>query len=598
MKNPHSKILTLALLAVFCASSQLCAAAGPAIYEPRFQSVSGMTALSGTFAVGPSGGLFASANGSTAAGTINLRVQPLYTQPWRWAALIYWGGTDAANTTTVSVTSAGGTFWSYIQLGITGGSLVLAVGANNDDLSTALPLGVPGYYWVGAASDGNQVCVYRIPQGHAGLINSGGFHTVSSAAETVLTYANNYVNGGHTPSPFAAMQTMTMSNSSATNGIMGVMFSVNSLAGGTDSRLLAPAICPVSITRPDGTVDTTGRVMIPDSYAGGAYDAIFSAHGNGSDEYSGFASGAQDNGVAFASLRAAGFAMMLLRGDVARTGVTSFQSYSTNYASGWGAPNSTAVRLQMITQVQALMPGMRNLHGIGQSMGALDLLSLQMDYPGLFKSLYCISGVANLSATYNAANGGADDSSYINVAYPIYYVCISSTSGTTSPGSDTTHWTPVTTPGGLLTGAYATASLGTNGGAWVSGTSYSANQVVFVNATALATLVDHDPNLRPDALASLPMAFSHGTSDSTIPLAQLQVFVATMTAAGNTPSLTTAAGGHLAAALYSGPTMTSFFQAHNPTGGSVLQINSARDLLKFDPMIASSSIFTHHKRAA
>jgi len=519
------------------------------VYEPLFEGVGGFASISGTFVIASGGGLIATTAGTTASGIINLpQIVNGSTMVWRFAALIQYNG-DSTNNTDVYVQNPNDTSYGNFIFYISGGNLCTSVGGNSQLSVSGAVSG--NSYWFVAASDGNQVITAIIPAAHGGIIAGSG----TAANENYKIYAATYANGAHTPA-FEGMGQIYITQKSTTNIVKGVFFNIGSLSGGSDSRMQPPAICPVSITRPDGTVDNTGIVFIPETYHDASpgqpqylVNHIHVTHPNNSTEQRGFLTTDPDGGAAFAYLRNAGFIMSLIRGDPS--------SFSNNYASPWGGANGLGVRRQLLAWIAANLPYVNNLFIIGQSMGGLDGLNLFMNDPSSISGYAGISAVANMTAAYNGSNSGTAESSTIDAVYPSYYVSLQN-SNTGNALSNTTWWQQVTLPGGLLQAPYATD---TNEGAYSSGTTYASGQVVYSNATAMSQLADHDPTLRPGAFVNLPMEFWHGTSDTTIPLAQLQAFQTAMSNLGVTVTINQVSGGHLAnSALWNGSAIASLFR--------------------------------------
>jgi pimeloyl-ACP methyl ester carboxylesterase len=366
-------------------------------------------------------------------------------------------------------------------------------------------------------------------------------------------YAATYANGAHTQ-VFTGMGQILISTKSTSNIVKGVFFNIGSLTGGPNPRMQPPAICPVSITRPDGVVDPTGIVFIPETLHDASpgqpqhlVNLIHVDHPNNSDEHTGFRITDPDGGAAFAYLRNAGFIMSMIRGDPS--------SYSNNYASPWGGANGLAVRQQLINWIRTNLVYVNDLNWIGQSMGGLDGLNYQLQYGGL-SGFVGISAVADMTAIYNGSNGGTAYSSTIDSVYPTYYVSLQN-NNTGNALTNTTWWQQITPPGGVLQLPYAGY---TNEGAYSSSATYAANQIVYSNATAMSQLADRDPTLRPGAFVNLPMEFWAGTSDTTVPLAQTLAFQTAMSNLGVTVTINQESGGHLVnSALWNGPAIASLF---------------------------------------
>jgi pimeloyl-ACP methyl ester carboxylesterase len=521
-------------------------------YEPLFEGTGGFASLSGgAFAIASGGGLVAATAGTTAVGIINLpKIVNGSTMPWRFAALVYFGG-DTTHSTSVQIQNPNDTSWGVFNFTINNG-LSTGVGGNGQmTLQSNLTAGQ--YFWFTAASDGNQVVTAIIPKGHAGIAYNPTYAS-TVLQEAYETYTATYATSGHTPA-FTGMGQIKISTASTQNVVLGVFFNAGALTGGPDPRMQPPAIVPVSITRPDGTVDTTALVFLPEAFHDAApgqpqfmCNAIHVDHPNGSDERTGLRLSDPDTGTAFAYLRSQGFIMSLIRGDES--------SYTSNYASPWGGANGLAVRQQLIAWMRTNLPYMNNLYWIGQSMGGLDGLNYELQYPGSLAGYVGISAVANMTAAYNGSNSGENFASTIEGAYPSYYVSLQN-SNTGNALSNTTWWQQVTLPGGLLQSPYAGY---TNEGAYSSGTTYAANQVVYSNATAMSQLADHDPTLRPGAFVNLPMEFWHTTGDTLIPLAQLQAFQTAVQGAGGNFTINTSTGNHLGnAAEWNGPGIAALF---------------------------------------
>ncbi len=528
-------------------------------YEPLFQTAASMFSLSGAaFSIASGGGLVSSVNGTQASGIILLPKINDATKPWRMNVRMVYNG-DASHNTLVCFQNPNDTSYGSFNVGFAGGQIYVGVGGGQQ-IGTIDGCVNGQTYDFFAASDGNQVSVGSIPLGHGGIENNANFSS-HAAAETFNTYALSYTSGGHAP-PYQNTGQIQILQSSSANVIKGILFNQGGLGGGADPRFQPPCICPVSVTRPDGAIDNTGQVFIPESYTGASqFDLALVGHPNASSENTGFRLLDPDSGTAFAYLRNSGVAMAFVRGDPA--------SYSSNYASPWGAAIGVGVWKQFLDTFLTLLPGpatapssVKNLHLIGQSMGALTMLNFAMNHASLpVRSFSGISGVVNLLAAYTGANGGTNFASTVNGAFLTYYLSLSG-SNSANAVTNTTFWQQITPPGGILPKPYATY---TNRGTYSSGTAYNKNDVVSVAATSSGQVAIADPNLRPDALNNLAIALWHGASDTLIPTADTSAFVTTMTNEGNVPTLTSVTGGgHLnVAGLWNGAGLLANINAGN-----------------------------------
>ncbi len=533
-----------------------------AFYEPLFQSTGAFGSTSGaTLTVAGGGGIVSGTNGTAAVGTIQLPKPIDNTKPWRVNVRIAYAS-DATNDVSVYFQNPNDTTYGGFALRVTGGGFYLSVaaGTGSTELNLNGGLVTSTTYDLFVASDGQNVNFGIIPVGRGGTNNQTGYNTGIATAENFNTVANTFGATGKVGA-FVNVSQIKVSTSSSTNTIKGILVNQGSLGGGTDSRFQPPCWCPITITRPDGTVDNTGTLAIPESYTGASqFDLALVGHGNNSNEQQGFRTADPDTGTAFATLRANGVAMAYLRGDPS--------SFANNYASPWGAANGVNLWKQFYDTMLSLLPGpngapcVKNLHLIGQSMGGVSMLNFAMLYPSLpIRSFSGISAVVSQKDMYNGTNGCTNYSSTINGAFLTYYVSLSA-GNTGNAVTNGTYWQQVTSPGGILAKLYAAY---TNRGTYSGGTTYALNDVVSTVATSFGQVAYSDPNLRASALNYLPIVLWQGSADASVGPASVSNFVTTMTSEGNTPTENViSGGGHLnVSTLWSGSGLLANIQAGN-----------------------------------
>jgi pimeloyl-ACP methyl ester carboxylesterase len=459
------------------------------VYKPLIESTA---EFSGTPAIAAGGGLVSASAGSNAAGTFYLPVVPNPRQPWRFGFLFRYGTADT-DLVKLNIYNPNDYSWGEVHCQFNGGVVSVGAGGSSSFFLSMSNAANGSLWWFIGASDGNQVSLGFLPATHAGINGAPSYLADATTMEAGASYAWNYSNSGHTM-PFTGMQQIAISTNSAATALLGVFFNIGSLTGGWDSRMQPPGGVPVSITRPDGTVDTTGSVSLPETYTGLApQDFILVGHPNDSDSTVGFRTADPDMGAAFAYLRFnAQYAMATIRGDPS--------VYTGPYASEWGAPNGVAVRRQLVSWMRANLPNLRNLFIIGQSMGGLTGLGYALQYPGGARAMVGISAATNLTDLWNGANGGIASASTIQAAYPTFYVSLAG-SNTGNALSNTTYWQQITGPGGILNYPYAQYP---NKGAYAGGTTYNLNDVVYSAPSAVPQLADQDPKFHADDLPGYP----------------------------------------------------------------------------------------------
>jgi hypothetical protein len=598
----------------------------PGVYQPSFQNASGLSNISGTFAVASGGGLIASVSGTTASGNINLPVIIDSSKQFRIAFLVQYGG-SAGDGKSLNVSIANPANAQSAVKFVIGANLTIDYGFSQAG-QTTWPAGTtPQKYWLTVTGDGGMggatplVSIAVIPIAHSGLYYTG-YADSSSEQINAIPYNQQY-SGVQALNGLSQIQISTQSTS---NVLLGVWASIGGLQGAPDPRMQPPALMRTSING-----DNQVYIRVPETYTGtGTTDMIVSSHGNASFSLQGQASVGGDGGAAFATLAANGYLILACQNgndynqvltvgaagatngatsipvaaltspvpagtaltwnngtsavttltQTAYVGATSLTVngtwggsgnltsgntatytasgiYSGPLSSNWGAPGPlVSFELNNIAVVKNNFPGIRNTYKVGQSMGLLNSLMEVSYQPSVYKAVYGIDGVTNLSDCYT--NSGF--SGIINPAYPTYYVCIQANTG--QAVTATAYWQPITPIGGYPSATYQAAPYVVRG-AYSGATAYAVNDVVFANATTLTQVADHDPQLRPALYTSIPMRFVVASGDTTIsPTANAALFSTTVNALGGSTSVLTVTGGHLAAPSYSGSDMLAFFQAH------------------------------------
>lgn len=519
------------------------------VYIPEFQNTGQLSTISGgSFAIASGGGLVSSSSGTQCIGHINLS-QPIdSTKKFRAAFLFEWNG-DTTNTMTVTLYGPGTD--DHYKLGIqvpnTGTSNVMLQYGFSTNTSNACPMTSGQKYWFYLASDGTRHTYGIIP--YAG---SGGIATVATAvngADVALTQLNTVTSGG--VAPLGSLTRIRIDQRSATTKLLGVFVNQEKYTGGSDTRLRPPASIPITVTPTNLTGDTSAFVRLPPGYNGrGGTDVVIWGHSNGNNSLDQLQTNATDGGALGAYLVNAGYMLASVSGDSS--------NLNSAVTSAWGAPYGLQYYKALVDKIRADFPGVRNFYWVGLSMGCINGLSFHKRYPGNLKKLVGISGVTNLSDCYNL---GGSIQTAIQTAYITHYVCIQA--GTGNAVTNTSFWTPITSPGQILRSDYY-ASPYTVRGLYSGATAYSVNDIVYSNLTSLASIVSDDPDKSPETWKNLPMKFWYGTADSTIsPTANSPQFITRVTAqGGNATGVAVSGAGHLnTTTLFDGPAVVAFLQS-------------------------------------
>ncbi|MBC7981626.1 peptidoglycan-binding protein [Candidatus Parcubacteria bacterium] len=366
------------------------------LYNPLFTSTSSLTSTSG-LTTGVGGGLVAQTAGVSGVGYVNFPNAININSPWKYAVLFEYNG-DKVNSANVqllaSTTVANNDLTGFAsQIAFTGTTTAF-LDISNNMIYHGQPLNSGQKYWAVAGGDGRKVTIGILPfDQRRGLRYSfGGVdQTVNTDLFTSLSTSTVYHSGfPWQVNAFTDMERIKFTNSSTSTKILGFYINTDSAVGTTsDSIFNPPGIIHTTVNG-----DTTVVIRFPKNYDGIApIDVIYLAHPNGSDECDGSCATSPDQGQAFASLVDAGYIVVYSRGDSS--------SYTSPLASPWGASPGLAARKDVLDYVKSSFGPVRKVYWVGTSMGLLDGLNFNMQYPNYLSGIAGISGVTNLSYAYN-----------------------------------------------------------------------------------------------------------------------------------------------------------------------------------------------------
>lgn len=358
------------------------------VSEPLFQNINGLASKANTFAIASGGGLIASVVSTNATGVLNFPKVIDFTKTFRCACLLEYN--SGTGTTKVSFQKSANVR-SGVNITIANGAVYVAIGfvMIHNAITTNVANG--DKFWLSIVGDGSFVTISLLKDATRYGIKAAT--TNDANTDFYNQYATNYTEGGNTT--FDAWDQCKVENSSATTKILSVFVTQeNKYFGFPESRMQVPAI--IKNTSPLGDVTTVTR--IPKQYNGiNTTDLIMYMHPNASDENRAQTSNAPDLGAAMAYLVDKGYIVTSCLGTDDGAG-----TYTGAEASNWGAYGGLKFRHDVIQWCLTNFPGIRNIYVVGESMGFLNSLSLQITYPGLVKAMVGISGVTNLSYAYNS----------------------------------------------------------------------------------------------------------------------------------------------------------------------------------------------------
>jgi len=367
------------------------------VYQPSFNSINGFANKSGTFAIAGGGGLIASTGGSNATGDFNLPKVIDLTKPFKFTTLLEYNTTTG--TTKVSIYNSSNTR-SVVNIYINSNGISSEVGYTtlHNSLNTGLVNGQK--YWFNIVGDGTVITISLLPLLRYGITDSSSYNG-PVLSDYYKSYSTGFTEGGN--STFVGWDRIKVENSSTTCKILSVFFTQeNKFFNDVNGLIQSPFImCPTI------SGDNTPIIRIPKSYNTNTYtDLVVVMHPNGSDEKTGIGKNAIDTGTAIAHLVEQGYIV-----------ITSLGATDGNIngamASNWGCYNGLKYRYDTIQWCLNNLNGIRNIYGLGLSMGGLNALSFQKTYPSLLKAIVGISPVTNLTYAYNSESF----STIINSAY-------------------------------------------------------------------------------------------------------------------------------------------------------------------------------------
>jgi hypothetical protein len=385
--------------------------AGGAVLPPWIVSVPTITDLTPFSAttnfpdVSGAGGFRAQFDGLTATGTILLPANIDTSRPFHFGALFEYRSGDARDTIV--------NLQSTVEQSFLG--IVFQVGANGVKISTgthtffslAANLVNLDRFWLGISFDATgNVEVWMTPDMHGPFFNASTFGG-SVHADYAVPIAKTYAGGSNGNGGWlTGVSKIVLATGSQQTRVLSVFARQGDFLSGPADRKEPP-----TLLNPVINGDTTPLIRVPEyQVASGARDLVVIFHGANSSETFGQTDGqGGDQGVAFASLVEAGYAIAIMRGTDDFSGTT----FSGPKASNWGAPNALLTWWKQLIDDTKAKFGFRNVYFVGQSMGLVNALNLHALSPTTAKAIIGISGACNLGYAYGTEGFAAS----INAAY-------------------------------------------------------------------------------------------------------------------------------------------------------------------------------------
>ncbi len=506
-------------------------------YTPLFKRL-GIAAPSG-LSIASGGGIVATTGGTNGTGYITLPKAIDTTKKFRFSALIQIGTgstTDSTNSVQVQLCRTDNSFTSgaYCQINSGGANIVIGGSASNT-INAAIPAGTR--LWFTIAGDGNRITVAAFPASTAPL----------SASQVASAYTNLYYqtkltsNFANSTTTFANLTRIYFQNQSAQHQILGYFLNAGDWSGPNDSLLNPPFVQEFT-----NSGDTSCWVLVPGSYGGyktSNYCAFHHPSGN-----SGFLYDFPTAQPTFLNLWYGGYIVFGSSGS--GNGTIGGASDSC-----WSAPAGLGYKKFLVDYIRTNLPLGNNLVHLGGSMGGLNALAYELQFPGSCRGIATVSAAAGLTDSYAAS---ATFANLIKAAFGRIYVCIQAGTGN-APASSPTFWTAINlekeAPADLYYGAtYTWRDI------YAAGTAYAVNDIVFVASTAAGnTFNDYDPTLNTHGLLNVPIYMLHASDDSVVNISQMNNFATNLTADGGTVTATTRGSGHITTSVFDTAGIKTFF---------------------------------------
>lgn len=376
---------------------------GAGFFEPLFKSATAFGTKTNTFAIAGGGGLVSSSAGVNATGIMTLPKVVDFTKPFRYGVMFeYVSGNGVAKVAIQS--SANNRSGVAVYCHNTGG---MSVDTGQLSLHNSINQNLASFqrFWLSIVGDGTNVYIL-LGQDYKrfGTRDSTVFNGDTNC-DYWRTFPIAFTEGGNPV--FDSWDQIKFENSSSTIKIMSVYFSQeNKFFGPDNGKMGVPAVM-----NPTVSGDATAFIRLPKNYDGlNPIDLVLYNHPNASTGTRAQETTCSPNlGYAMADVATQYIIASCLGTDDATNAYTSAE------ASNWGAPGGLKFRYDLIQWCLTNLPGIRNIYVIGESMGCLNALALIRQYPGLIKAIVGISGVTNLTYSYNSEGFNTT----INTAYGV-----------------------------------------------------------------------------------------------------------------------------------------------------------------------------------
>jgi hypothetical protein len=169
------------------------------------------------------------------------------------------------------------------------------------------------------------------------------------------------------------------------------------------------------------------------------------------------------------------------------------------------------------------------------------VLAYERHYPGQ-AAIWTVSGAVDLSGAFTSGAGYSSSlQSAVQTGNSLWYQSLAAGNIGHTPASSPTYWKALNTTTTPVPPAYLDARYFamTTTAAWAVGTTYAANQLVYVPYSgSVGGLSSLDPNLNTGAFTNVPIIMFHCSNDSVVPSNVMSTFSTNVTASGTSQSVT------------------------------------------------------------
>lgn len=440
----------------------------------------------------------------------------------RHAANDWWSGFRVTALSTSYLSASVGSLAPFNRYGFTGGVL--------------------GLVWLTLVSDGNYVwfSVARASTNDILAANPAYQAVFDKFAwtETATSVNSGGLCWGDPANSATWLSRLYLENTSVNNRIIGVYTSVGSLEGPSDGLFSPPMFAAPRIGN-----DATAQVWLPGTYHSASSSPLVIQH-HPNSAGAGWSWGSD----IITNLHGGGYILANI------VGLDNTADWAGATASNWGAPAGLRYRNLLVDWIRRYLPGASKLGHLGFSMGGLNALAYEREYPGA-SAIVSICGAVDLTDSYT--NRGF--STIIKNGYGQWYQSLQASTGQ-APASCPSYWRPISfnrsAPNPFW---YQTGYVWRN--TYNTGTAYAANDVTCVpDSGDAASFTSYDPVLTPAYWPTIPIKLWHGTADTVIPIAQMTAFATAVGA--NVETVSVSGGGHLTTDMYDPTGVRTFFDAH------------------------------------